>query len=251
MRVAVIGLGSMGMGAALNLIKHGHDVQGCDVRAAAMTELEAAGGVGVAQPDALAADRAAIVLFVVNAAQVQDVLFGPTGCAGRLAPGSVMLCCTTMAPDAITALAARLEPLGLLLLDAPVSGGAVGARAGTMTVMAAGPPAAFARGRAGAGGDGGQGVAARRCGRHRQHRQDGQPAARRRAYRDRRRGAGARHPRRRRPAGAVRGDLLLRRQFVDVAEPGAAHPGRATTRRSRRSTSSSRISASCSTRRGH
>jgi 3-hydroxyisobutyrate dehydrogenase len=72
------------------------------------------------------------------------VLFGEAGCLGRLAPGAVVLCCTTMAPDAIIAVGRRLESAGVLLLDAPVSGGAVGARAGTMTVMASGSAAAFA-----------------------------------------------------------------------------------------------------------
>jgi len=145
MQVGVIGLGSMGMGAALNLAKHGHAVFGCDPREAARSELTAAGGTAVAQADALPDDLAALVLFVVNAAQVQDVLFGPAGCAERLPKGAVVLCCVTMAPAAIVALEAQLAALGLALLDAPVSGGQAGARAGTMTVMASGPETAFAK----------------------------------------------------------------------------------------------------------
>ena len=144
MRVGVIGLGSMGMGAALNLVRHGHETFGCDPRPSAVAEFAAGGGTGVAAADQLPEDLAAVVVFVVNAAQVQDVLFGPAGCAGRLAPGTVVLCCTTMAPNAIVALGGQLEPKGVLLLDAPVSGGAVGARGGSMTVMASGSPAAFA-----------------------------------------------------------------------------------------------------------
>jgi L-threonate 2-dehydrogenase len=85
----------------------------------------------------------ALVVFVVNAAQVNDVLFGAEGCVAKLPRGAVVLCCTTMAPEAARALDARLAEAGLLMLDAPVSGGAVAAQAGSMTVMASGSPAAF------------------------------------------------------------------------------------------------------------
>lgn len=145
MKVAVIGLGSMGLGAALNLVKHGHAVTGCELREAARAELLAAGGEAVASPDALPADLEAVVVFVVNAAQTEDVLFGAAGCAARLPPGAVVLVCTTVAPEAARALDARIAAAGLLMLDAPVSGGAVGARGGTMTVMASGAEAAFAK----------------------------------------------------------------------------------------------------------
>ncbi len=144
MNVGVIGLGSMGMGAALNLLAKGHAVWGCDVRETARAELAAAGGTAVATPAALPADLAAVVVFVVNAAQTEAVLFGPEGCLPRLPRGAVVLCCTTVAPEFARALEARLQERGLELLDAPVSGGAARARAGTMTVMASGSPAAFA-----------------------------------------------------------------------------------------------------------
>jgi 3-hydroxyisobutyrate dehydrogenase-like beta-hydroxyacid dehydrogenase len=143
MRVAVIGLGSMGMGAALSLVRAGHDVAGCELREAARDQLIAAGGTAVASADALPADLEAVIIFVVNAAQANDVLFGPSGCLGRLAPRAVVLCCTTVAPEAARALGARLADSQKLMLDAPVSGGAGAAAAGTMTVMASGSAAAF------------------------------------------------------------------------------------------------------------
>ncbi len=145
MRVGVIGLGSMGMGAALNLVQHGHEVAGCELREAARDELVAAGGTAVARAADLPEGIEALVVFVVNAAQAIDVLFGANGCMSRLAPGAVVLCCTTVAPEAARALDTRLAEHQLLMLDAPVSGGAVAARAGTMTVMASGSEAAFAR----------------------------------------------------------------------------------------------------------
>jgi 3-hydroxyisobutyrate dehydrogenase-like beta-hydroxyacid dehydrogenase len=144
MNVAVIGLGSMGMGAALNLLRAGHTVTGCEPRAAVRDAFTAEGGSAVARPNQLPEDLQAVVVFVVNAAQTDDVLFGPDGCVALLAPGTVVLCCTTVAPEYARGLSAQLTEAGLLLLDAPVSGGAVGARQGTITVMAAGPEAAFA-----------------------------------------------------------------------------------------------------------
>ncbi len=143
MRVGVIGLGSMGMGAALSLLHAGHDVAGCDPRAEARAELEQAGGHSAGAAADLPDGLEACVVFVVNAAQATDVLFGEAGCLPRLAPGAVVLCCTTMAPEAARAMAGRLAEFQIMMLDAPVSGGAGAARAGTMTVMASGSPAAF------------------------------------------------------------------------------------------------------------
>ena len=145
MKVGVIGLGTMGMGAALNLVKHGHAVHGCEPREPARAELGAAGGMPVTRAAELPDDLEALIVFVVNAAQANEALFGADGCVGKLARGSVLLCCTTVAPDAARALAHRLDERGVLMLDAPVSGGSVAARGGTMTVMASGPEAAFAR----------------------------------------------------------------------------------------------------------
>ncbi len=143
LHVGIIGLGSMGMGAALNLVKAGHQVCGAELRDSARAELIAAGGQAVARAADLPTGMDALVVFVVNAAQVDDVLFGENGCLDRLAPGAVVLCCTTVAPEYARSLATRLEARQLRLLDAPVSGGMGAARGGTMTVMASGTIAAF------------------------------------------------------------------------------------------------------------
>src|ERR1700722_4217582 len=84
MKVGVIGLGSMGMGAALNLHRKGHAVTGCEVREAARAEFEAAQGRTVGSADQLPADLEAVVVFVINAAQTEEVLFGSAGCLSRL-----------------------------------------------------------------------------------------------------------------------------------------------------------------------
>ncbi len=144
MKVAVIGLGSMGAGAALNLAAKGHSVIGCDPREATWAELVAVGGRCAASAAEIDGDCQAAIVFVVNAAQAEQVLFGPEGCLARLPEGAVVLCCTTVAPAHARMIGERVIGAGRLFLDAPVSGGAAGSRAGTMTVMASGSEAAFA-----------------------------------------------------------------------------------------------------------
>ncbi|MBU8537188.1 L-threonate dehydrogenase [Falsiroseomonas tokyonensis] len=144
-QVAVIGLGAMGMGAALSCLRAGLSVTGCDFSSAARDSFAKAGGQVAASAGAIAAGTQAVLLLVVNAAQTEAALFGPEGCAARLAPGAVIIASATMGPDDARRLAKRAEEAGFLYLDAPVSGGAAKAAAGEMTVMASGSPAAFAK----------------------------------------------------------------------------------------------------------
>jgi len=145
MKIGVIGLGSMGAGAAARLVHAGHDVTGCDTRAGAVQHVVTLGGTAAATPQALPPGLDALIVFVVNAAQVEAVLFGPEGCAGQLAAGTVVLLCATVPPATARDVAARLAASGVLMLDAPVSGGSGAAAAGSMTVMASGSAAAFER----------------------------------------------------------------------------------------------------------
>lgn len=145
MKVGVIGLGTMGLGAAMSIAKAGHECWGCDLREAPRAELEKVGGHGVGSAAELPEGLEALVLFVVNAAQVEEVLFGQKGCIDRLAPGTLVICSVTIAPTIARVLAKKLAGHGLLMLDAPVSGGFKAAQAGTMTVMASGSPEAFAK----------------------------------------------------------------------------------------------------------
>ncbi|HQT86047.1 MAG: 3-hydroxyisobutyrate dehydrogenase [Acidiphilium sp. 37-64-53] len=146
-RIAVIGLGSMGFGMAVSLVRAGFDVAGYDVVAANAQRLADAGGYVAATPAAAAVGADAVVCVVVNAAQTEAILFGADGCAAAMAPGSVFISCATMAPDVVRALAARLEGQGLHYLDAPISGGAARAAEGKLTVLASGSAAAFERAR--------------------------------------------------------------------------------------------------------
>ena len=144
--VGIIGLGSMGMGAAQSCIRAGLNTWGADLNPQALETLRRAGARD-AQPSAAAFAREleAVVLLVVNAAQVNAILFGEEGLAARLRPGTVVMVSSTISAQDAQAIGQRLAEHQLLMLDAPVSGGAAKAALGEMTVMAAGSDDAFAR----------------------------------------------------------------------------------------------------------
>ena len=145
-QVAVIGLGAMGMGAALSCLRAGLHTHGIDLDPAARERLAVAGATSVGADANAIADRLdAVLLLVVNAAQVRRILLGEQGLARRLKPGTAIMISATIASEEAEAIASELTAQGLLVLDAPVSGGAVKAEAGAMTVMAAGAQAAFDR----------------------------------------------------------------------------------------------------------
>ncbi|ALM53622.1 L-threonate dehydrogenase [Halomonas huangheensis] len=142
----VIGLGAMGMGIARSLFAAGLPVIGCDVAVSARDNFAAAGGRTLPSPLALAEECSVVILVVVNAAQVDAVLFGEDGLGGlaeRLAPGSLVIQCATVAPAYAVALGERLQEMELELLDAPISGGAAKAACGQLSVMASGRVEAF------------------------------------------------------------------------------------------------------------
>lgn len=147
LKVCVVGLGSMGIGIAGSLVRAGFAVVGCDVTPEARARFAAMGGQVADTPADAARVADVVITVVVNAAQTEAVLFGPQGAAASLAPGAVILSCATMSPDAARDFAARAQALGLDYIDAPISGGAVRAAAGEMTVMGSGSPAAFAKAR--------------------------------------------------------------------------------------------------------
>lgn len=144
-KAAVIGLGSMGWGAAISLLKAGFTVNGCDIRGDVLARLTEAGGDACTTPASAAETADVILIYVINSSQVEDVLFEPNGALETAKPGTVFLLCATMAPSAATDIAERLEAAGMLVIDAPVSGGHVRALAGEITVMASGSQEAFAR----------------------------------------------------------------------------------------------------------
>ena len=116
---------------------------GCDLRDDVRARFAASGGDAVASPAEAARGAEALFVFVVNAAQTEAALFGESGAVKALAPGTLVACCATVPPAAAEDLGRRVEAAGLLMLDAPVSGGGAKAATGEMTVMASGSAAAF------------------------------------------------------------------------------------------------------------
>ena len=146
--VGLIGLGAMGLGMAQSLRRAGFELRVFDVRPGVAEAFVRAGGAACSSAAELAAASDVVVSVVVNAAQTEDVLFGSGGSGGVAAAmraGSVFVMCSTVDPNWSMALEARLETLGLLYLDAPISGGAAKAASGQMTMMTAGRAAAYAR----------------------------------------------------------------------------------------------------------
>ncbi|UVS98119.1 L-threonate dehydrogenase [Burkholderia glumae] len=143
-QVGVIGLGAMGLGVARSLLRAGFRVHACDVRDSVLAAFAAEGGIRCATPAELGARCEVVITLVVDAAQTDTVLFGEHGAVPAMRPGTVVISSATVAPEFAQQLGARVEAAGLLMLDAPVSGGAARAASGQMTMMSSGPAAAYA-----------------------------------------------------------------------------------------------------------
>ena len=143
-RTAIIGLGAMGLGMARNILKAGIDLTGFDLSSDALQRFAKLGGTPADTPEHAAKGADLLIVMVVNADQARAVLF-ETNVTRELAKDATVILSSTVAPSDAREIATRLGVSGLMLLDAPVSGGQVGAEAGTLTVMASGPKAAFDR----------------------------------------------------------------------------------------------------------
>lgn len=137
-RIALVGLGAMGLPMATNLVAAGFAIRGYDLRPESRAAFAAAGGVAAERPAAVAQGSDALLLMVVNAAQAEDVLFAQ-GALDAMEPDGIVALMATCPPKAVEHLAERVAATGRRFVDAPVSGGVVGAKAGTLTIMAAAP----------------------------------------------------------------------------------------------------------------
>lgn len=143
--VGVVGLGAMGMGVAMSLLRAGFEVHACDMRPEAVQKVVDAGGIRAESPAAMANMIDVLITVVVTADQTESVLFGENGAAPHMKPGSVVIASATVSPDFAKSLGKRLESVGLLMIDGPISGGAAKAMAGEMTIMTSGSPAAYTK----------------------------------------------------------------------------------------------------------
>ena len=140
--IGVIGLGSMGYGMACSVHKAGHITHGFDVNQVQVSKFIAEGGATGALNDVVPKLDAAMIV-VLNAAQTETVLFGPSGIVSNMRKGSVVIACATVAPDFAREMAAKAAEYGVHYLDAPISGGSIKAAGGALSIMAAGTADAF------------------------------------------------------------------------------------------------------------
>ena len=141
MRTLVIGLGSMGFGAAVSCIRAGIQTTGFDVNPDALERFQAQGGQSIQSLDACAGIDC-VLIFVVNAAQAESVLF-ESGLLSKLNPNALVINCVTLAPSKAIEIATNVKVDGFRYIDAPVSGGAAKALDGRMSIMASGAPHAM------------------------------------------------------------------------------------------------------------
>lgn len=143
MKVGFIGLGIMGRPMALNLLKGGHEVTVWARRAESMAPLLEAGAQAAATAAAVAAACDVVFSMVADAADVEQVALGADGVAEGAKAGLIYVDMSTIAPAAVQSIAARMAERGVTMLDAPVSGGEVGAINAGLTIMVGGDEAAF------------------------------------------------------------------------------------------------------------
>src|SRR5215475_8990948 len=144
-RIGFIGLGNMGLPMAQNLLKAGHTVEGVDVSSAAVDKLKASGGAGVETAKTAAARADVVITMLPSGKEVRDVYLGSSGIVDNANAGTLLIDCSTIDVETARAVAAAAEAKGLLMLDAPVSGGVGGATAGTLTFMVGGAERAYER----------------------------------------------------------------------------------------------------------
>lgn len=142
--IGFIGLGLMGRPMAKNLLKAGHPLVVHSRSEGPVAELVAAGAEGAASPADVARRAARIITMVPDSPDVELVLEGPNGVFSAIQKGTIVIDMSSIAPGAAKRLASKAQALGAAMLDAPVSGGDIGAAAGTLSIMVGGDARAFA-----------------------------------------------------------------------------------------------------------
>lgn len=133
--VGVVGLGNIGHGMGANLLRAGFQLVVYDVRADAADRLVADGARRAASLAETAAAASVVIVVVLNYQQVHEVVLGSGGLAASMKPGGTVIVSSTIAPAQARGMGEELARLGLGFVDAPVTGGRVGAEAGTLSVL--------------------------------------------------------------------------------------------------------------------
>ena len=143
MHVGFIGLGMMGGGMSSNLLKAGHTVSGFDLSPASMERHAKAGGVVAKSAKEAVKDADVIFTMLPNGPDVESVLLGAEGVAAHIKPGAVVVDSSTILPKTTDSIAARLNAMGVAMLDAPIGRTSEHAWAGTLIFMVGGEKAHF------------------------------------------------------------------------------------------------------------
>jgi len=146
-KIAFIGLGHMGLPMACNLVKAGYDVTGFDLVPSALEQLVAAGGKAAVSAREAIEGVQVVVSMLPASKHVEGLYLGEDGLLAYIQAGSLVLECSTIAPDAARKVHKAAEEMGIDMLDAPVSGGTAGAAAGTLTFMTGGAAATLEKAR--------------------------------------------------------------------------------------------------------
>ena len=143
-RVGFVGLGAMGMPMSRNLLRAGYSLQVYARRAEVMRPLQELGATACSSPADAAADVDVVFTMVTDTDAVEAVLLGANGVASRARAGCIVVDHSTIDPDRSRRIAIQLAERGIEMLDAPVSGGVLGAETGTLVTMVGGKPEALA-----------------------------------------------------------------------------------------------------------
>ncbi len=144
-KLGLIGLGNIGEPVCRQLIKEGYEVSVFDANGEAVARLEDTAAEPASSPKALASVADVVLLSLPNSAVVEEVVLGEDGLIGSLSPGKVVIDTSSSKPSSTRMISARLAQAGIDMLDAPVSGGVMKAREGTLSVMVGGRREVFDR----------------------------------------------------------------------------------------------------------
>lgn len=140
-RIGFIGLGIMGQGMALNLLKAGFAVTVWNRTVGRMEPIVAAGAIAGHTPADVAAHSDIIIICVSDTPDVEAVVLGENGVIHGAQPGSLLVDMSTISPQATREMSAKLAEKGVAMIDAPMSGGSEGAANGTLSIMIGGDAA--------------------------------------------------------------------------------------------------------------
>jgi len=143
MKIAFIGMGTMGVGMALNILKAGHEVTVHNRTREKEASLAAEGAARAASPREAATGAEIILICVSDTPDVEGIILGDEGVIHGAPQGAIVVDMSTINPEATRRMAEKLAEKGVKMLDAPVSGGSEGAQNGTLSIMAGGEEAVF------------------------------------------------------------------------------------------------------------